>query len=49
MQKYQKGFNNLGIKTVQGYGLTETSPVIVAEDDLHMRNGSVGIPMKMFN
>ena len=40
-----KGFNNLGIKTVQGYGLTETSPVIVAEDDKHMRNGSVGIPM----
>ena len=41
-----KGFNNLGIKTVQGYGLTETSPVIAAEDDYHMRSGSVGIPMK---
>lgn len=40
-----KGFNNLGIKTVQGYGLTETSPVIVAEDDKHMKNGSVGLPM----
>lgn len=40
-----KGFNNLGIKTVQGYGLTETSPVIVAEDDRHMKNGSVGVPM----
>lgn len=40
-----KGFNDLGIKTAQGYGLTETSPVIVAEDYKHMRNGSVGVPM----
>lgn len=38
-------FNELGIKTVQGYGLTETSPVIAAEDDKHMRRGSVGRPM----
>ena len=43
--KISKGFNELGIKTVQGYGLTETSPVIAAEDDNHMRNGSIGIPM----
>lgn len=41
-----KGFNDFGIKTVQGYGLTETSPVIAAEDDKHMKNGSIGIPMK---
>ena len=40
-----KGFNSLGIKTVQGYGLTETSPVIAAEDDKHLKSGSVGIPM----
>ena len=39
------GFNSLGIKTVQGYGLTETAPVIAAEDDNHMRAGTVGIPM----
>ncbi len=39
-----KGFNEFGIKTVNGYGLTETSPVIAAEDDEHMRSGSVGIP-----
>ena len=43
--KISKGFNSLGIKTVQGYGLTETSPVIAAEDDKHIKNGSVGIPM----
>lgn len=41
-----KGFNDFGIKTVQGYGLTETSPVIAAEDDKHMKNGSIGITMK---
>lgn len=43
--KISKGFNSLGIKTVQGYGLSETSPVIAAEDDRHMKNGTVGIPM----
>lgn len=41
-----KGFHNLGIKTFQGYGLTETSPVITAEDYWHIKLGSVGIPMK---
>lgn len=40
-----KGFNSLGIKVVQGYGLTETAPVIAAEDNWHMKNGSVGIAM----
>lgn len=43
--KIAKGFNDLGIKTVQGYGLSETSPVICAENDKVMKNGSVGIPM----
>lgn len=40
-----KGFNDLGIKTIQGYGLSETSPVICAENDKVMAKGSVGIPM----
>lgn len=43
--KISKGFNDLGIKTVQGYGLTETSPVIAGEDNDHIRFGTVGIPM----
>ena len=38
----EKGFNDLGIKTVQGYGLTETSPVISAGTDFEQRIGSVG-------
>lgn len=42
----EKWFNNIGIKLVQGYGLTETSPVISAESDLNMRYGSVGKPMQ---
>jgi len=41
-----KGFNNFGIRTIQGYGLTETSPVVAAEDDFHKKEGSVGIPLK---
>ena len=43
--KIAKGFNNLGIKTVQGYGLSETAPVIAAENDKAMASGSVGVPM----
>ena len=40
-----RGFNDMGILTLQGYGLTETSPVIGAEDKLHMKEGTVGLPM----
>lgn len=43
--KVQKGFNDLGIRMVQGYGLTETSPVICAENDFKTRIGSIGVPM----
>ncbi len=43
--KVSKWFNQIGIHLVQGYGLTETSPVISAEDDYHIKYGSVGIPM----
>ena len=40
-----KGFNDIGILTLQGYGLTETGPVIAAEDKFHMKKGTVGLPM----
>ena len=39
-------FDDLGIDIVQGYGLTETSPVIAAENEKFKRLGSVGIPMR---
>lgn len=43
--KTSKRFNEMGILLVQGYGLTETSPVIAAENPQEMRTGSVGKPM----
>lgn len=39
-------FNEMGMHLVQGYGLTETSPVIAAENDKYTRYGSVGFPLK---
>ena len=38
----EKGFNQLGFTMYQGYGLTETSPVVAAEDDKYRRLGSIG-------
>ena len=38
----EKGFNELGFTMYQGYGLTESSPVIAAEDDKFQRLGSIG-------
>lgn len=43
-KKVAKGFNDFGILTVQGYGLTETSPVLVAENEKYIRYGSIGHP-----
>ena len=40
--KMEKGLNDLGIDTYQGYGLTETSPVISAEHLKAVKYGSVG-------
>ncbi len=39
------GFNNLGINSIQGYGLTETSPVIVAESETKHKPGAAGYPL----
>ena len=38
----EKLFNEIGITMYQGYGLTETSPVIAVEDDKFRRIGSIG-------
>ena len=38
----EQGFNDLGFTMYQGYGLTESSPVIAAEDDKYRRIGSIG-------
>lgn len=45
-KKTAKWFNDVGILLVQGYGLTETSPVIAAENEKAIKYGSVGLPME---
>lgn len=39
-------FTSFGVDVVQGYGLTETSPVIAAENVIYKKAGSVGVPME---
>ena len=39
-------YNDLGIELIQGYGLTESSPVVTAEASDKKRPGSIGIPLK---
>lgn len=41
-----KFFNDIGILTIQGYGLTETSPVLTAETKRKNMLGSVGVPVR---
>ncbi len=41
-----KGFLDLGVSIYQGYGITETSPVIAAEAPGNMALGTVGKPLK---
>ncbi len=43
--KVIKEFNEFGIDVLQGYGLSETSPVIAVEGYKRMKNGSVGKPL----
>lgn len=39
------GYLSFGINLLQGYGLTETSPVLAGENDQYKRCGSVGFPL----
>ncbi|MBR3147717.1 MAG: AMP-binding protein [Eubacterium sp.] len=40
-----KGFEAIGINVVQGYGMTEASPVIAGENPVNKRPGSIGFSM----
>lgn len=41
-----QAFNDFGVFCIQGYGLTETAPVLIAERPGQTRIGSIGVPMK---
>jgi len=41
----EKGYNDFGILTIQGYGLTETAPVLSGENETAIRYGSCGFPL----
>ena len=38
-----RGFTDLGVTLVQGYGMTESAPVLSAENEKHIRFGSIGM------
>ena len=45
-KKVAQAFNDMGISTIQGYGLTETSPVLSAENIKSIRYGSIGLALE---
>ncbi len=40
-----KGIKSLGIELLNGYGLTEASPIVSAENDKYQKPGSVAFPL----
>lgn len=44
-KEVEQGFRNWGFNLCQGYGLTETSPVVAVETDNAFRVGSIGKPL----
>ncbi len=41
--KYMKGFDDIGISVVNGYGITECSPIVATNRNKERRFGSVGL------
>ncbi len=44
-KEVEKVMNDMGIHVVQGYGMTEASPVLVCEGYKYSRYGSIGLPL----
>lgn len=44
--KYIKGFRKFGIEILNGYGITECSPIISVNRNNYHKDGSVGTPLK---
>ncbi len=42
-----KFFQNIGIVAIQGYGLTECSPILALNRDVDFKNNSAGLPVSM--
>ena len=40
-----KGFRSLGINFIQGYGLTECSPIVALNRDVDFRDNAAGLPL----
>ena len=43
--KYMKGFDDLGIMIINGYGITECSPIVALNRNNNIRYGTVGNPI----
>jgi long-chain acyl-CoA synthetase len=42
-EKYMKGFRELGVNIMNGYGITECSPIVAVSRNGYYRDGSVGL------
>lgn len=40
-----KGLREFGIKIIQGYGLTECSPIVTVNSDVKFKDASIGLPL----
>lgn len=40
-----KGLRNMGVLTLQGYGLTEASPIVAVNRDEKFKDNSIGLPL----
>ncbi len=44
-EEVEKGFNDFGFLVIQGYGMTECSPVITLNGDFNKKASSLGMPL----